>query len=97
MPTVFHITHIEATPRFVLYHLDGAKQGIDAIVSFRRAPEQLEPTLAMLHRRHVGFDFEIETEPNEWPFEDPRLRTACRVRALTLPSDRPHGDGSVEQ
>ena len=82
MPNVFHITHVEATPRFVLYHLDAHKQGARAIVSFRREPTELEPTLAILHRSRSGFDFEIDPRP--LADDDPRLRGACRIRALVL-------------
>ncbi|MCA9649509.1 MAG: hypothetical protein KC501_06345 [Myxococcales bacterium] len=82
MPAVFHITHVEATARFVLYHLDAAKEGASAIVSFRHAPTELEPTLAMLHRWGRGFDFEID--PHPVTEDDPRLRGACRIRALVM-------------
>lgn len=82
MPQSFRITHVEATPSFTLYHLDAPKQGTTAIVFLRSAPVELEPTLATLHRQGVPFDFEIE--PWASPPGDPRLRTACRIRALTV-------------
>lgn len=83
MTDVFHITRIEPTPRFVLYHLDAAKSGATAIVSFRTAPGDLEPTLATLHRQRVGFDFEIDPAPLP-ACDDPRLKDACQIRALTV-------------
>jgi len=88
MSALFHITRIEATQGFVLYHLDTPKQGHTAIVSFRGTRDDLEPTLATLHRHQAGFDFEIDSSPlpeTDDP-DDPRLRAACRVHALTLRS-----------
>lgn len=82
MSDVFHITHVEATAGYVLYHLDAHKHGASAIVSFRRDATELEPTLAMLHRWGHGFDFEVDPRP--LPDDDPRLRGACRIRALVL-------------
>jgi len=82
MTRSYCITHVEPTPSYTLYHLDAAKQGVTAIVFLRAAPVELEPTLATLHRQGLRFDFEIDPWPT--PPRDPRLRTACRIRALTL-------------
>ncbi len=79
----FCITHLETTPTFTLYHLDGTKRGYSKIVYFHDDPVDLQPVLGPLHRNHTRFDFEIEPlHPN--PDADPRLATACRLRALTL-------------
>ena len=83
MVAAFHITHIEPTAAFVLYHLDAPKQGHTAIVAFRGGHEELAPTLATLHRRRSAFDFEIDPAPLP-AHDDPRLRAACRIRSLTL-------------
>ncbi len=83
MSRSFSITHIEPTETFTLYHLDTPKQGATAIVFFRCEPADLEPSLATLAHARRRFDFEVETEPE--PLEqDLRLRTACRIRSLTL-------------
>lgn len=87
MSAQFRIVRIESTSGFVLYHLDSPKQGHTAIASLRGRPCELAPTLASLYRNREGFDFEIE--PGALPTEvvdDPRLRTACCVRSLTLNS-----------
>lgn len=82
MSSSFCITHVEPTSTFTLYHLDAPKQGATAIVFLHSAPVELEPTVATLHRHGLRFDFEIDPWPA--PPGDPRLRTACRIRALTL-------------
>lgn len=84
MTSSYRITHIEPTSAFTLYHLDSPKQGATAIVFFRAAPAGLEPTLAALFHQRLRFDFETESDG---PLgDDPRLRCACRVRAVTLGS-----------
>ncbi|MEM9456647.1 MAG: hypothetical protein AAGF11_20885 [Myxococcota bacterium] len=85
MSSSFTITHIEPTPTFTLYHLDTPKRGATAIVFFRHGPTDLEPSLAMLAQARQRFDFEVEPVPVS-DDADPRLRTACRIRALTLSS-----------
>ncbi len=79
----FSITHIEPTSTFTLYHLDAPKRGVTAIVFFRHGPSELEPTLATLAQHRQRFDFEIEPSSSP-PGSDPRLRRACRIRAVTL-------------
>ncbi len=79
----FRIIHVEPTTQFTLYHLDTPKLGVTAIVSFRAAPTELEPTLTTVHRNRLCFDFEIETS-RAAPHDDPRLQTAAEIRALTL-------------
>lgn len=79
----FSITHIEPTSTFTLYHLDTPKRGATAIVFFRHGPSELEPTLATLAQHRLRFDFEIEPGSSP-PDSDPRLRRACRIRAVTL-------------
>lgn len=88
MSSSFAITHIEPTPTFTLYHLDTPKRGATAIVFFRHGPTDLEPSLAMLAQHRQRFDFEVESAPVS-DETDPRLRTACRIRALTLSSRPP--------
>ncbi len=83
--STFHITHVEPTTTFTLFHLDVPKQGVTAIVSFRDAPNELEPTLTTVHRKRLGFDFEIDSGRTPHS-DDPRLQTACEIRTLTLPS-----------
>ena len=82
MSRSFAITHVEATATFTLYHLDTPMHGANAIVCFRAAPAGLEPTLAMLARKRLRFDFEVEPGPS--PSDDPRLGDACQIRAVTL-------------
>lgn len=83
MSSSFAITHIEPTSTFTLYHLDTPKRGATAIVFFRDGPSGLEPSLATLAEHHQRFDFEVDPSA---PLDDtdPRLRTACQIRALTL-------------
>ena len=82
MSSSFFVTRVEPTPTFTLYHLDSPKRGATAIVFFRDRPADLEPSLATLARNRQRFDF--EAEPGAVDDPDPRLRTACRIRALTL-------------
>lgn len=83
MSSSFSITHIEPTSAFTLYHLDAPKRGATAIVFFRDGPADLEPSLATLARHKQRFDFEPDPIPSSRE-PDPRLRTACHIRALTL-------------